>query len=169
MHSAAGIGSSEEREPGTRRPDCGIRQRGVTLIEVVVAIVIVGIAATAILGGMGMITQRGAEAMTRQQAVAVAEAYLEEIMLQPVAFPGGTVPTTRDKLNDEDQYDGLNEIPYDQYGTAIPNLTGYNVRVAVTQTTALTGISAANARQINVTVTDPNGVTVVLTGYRANY
>jgi hypothetical protein len=36
-------------------------------------------------------------------------------------------------------------------------------------TTALTGITAANARQITVTVADPNGATVVLTGYRANY
>jgi MSHA pilin protein MshD len=145
-------------------------QRGVTLIEVVVAIVIVGIAATAILGGMGMITQRGAEAMTRQQAVAIAEAYLEEIMLQPVAPPGGTPQTTRATWNYEDQYNNLsNQGAFDQTGTAIPNLGSYNVSVAVTQTTALTGISAANAREIDVTVTDPNGVTVVLTGYRANY
>jgi hypothetical protein len=43
------------------------------------------------------------------------------------------------------------------------------VSVAVTQTTALTGIAAAQARQINVIVADPNGVTVVLTGYRANF
>jgi hypothetical protein len=39
----------------------------------------------------------------------------------------------------------------------------------VTQTTALTGIAAAQARQINVTVTDPNGAVVMLTGYRANF
>ena len=61
------------------------RERGVTLIELVAAITIVAIAATAVLGAISMIMTRGADAMARQQAVAVAEAYLEEIMLQPVA------------------------------------------------------------------------------------
>jgi MSHA pilin protein MshD len=146
------------------------RQSGVTLIEVVVAIVIVAMAATAILGAMASITMRGAETMVRQQAVAVAEAYLEEILLQPVAFPGGVVPTTRATFNDEDQYNALSDVgAHDQFGNAIAFLSGYNVSVAVTQTTALTGIAAAQARQINVTVTDPNGVTVRVTGYRANY
>jgi MSHA pilin protein MshD len=146
------------------------RQSGVTLIEVVVAIVIVAMAATAILGAMASITMRGAQTMVRQQAVAVAEAYLEEILLQPVAFPGGTVPTTRATFNDEDQYNGLNDAgAHDQFGNAIAFLSGYNVNVAVTQSTALTGIAASQARQINVTVTDPNGVAVRLTGYRANF
>ena len=141
------------------------RERGVTLIEVVVAI-----AATAILAAMASITMRGAETMVRQQAVALAEAYLEEILLQPVASPGGTAPTSRANFNDEDEYNGLNDVgARDQYGNAIAYLTGYTVSVAVTQTTALTGIAAAKARQINVTVTDPNGVTVMLTGYRANF
>jgi MSHA pilin protein MshD len=145
-------------------------QRGVTLIEVVVAIVIVAMAATAILGAMASITMRGAEIMVRQQAVAVAEAYLEEILLQPVASPGGAAPATRASFNDEDEYNGLSDVgAHDQFGNAITSLSGYNVSVAVAQTTALTGIAAAQARQINVTVTDPNGVTVRLTGYRANY
>jgi MSHA pilin protein MshD len=147
------------------------RQRGVTLIELVVAIVIVSIAAVAILGAISWTLQRGAEAMVRQQAVAVAEAYLEEIMLQPVAAPTGAgTPTGRASFNDEDEYNGLSDVgAYDQYGNAIPSLTAYNVSVSVAQTTALTGITAANARQITVTVADPNGATVVLTGYRANY
>jgi MSHA pilin protein MshD len=145
-------------------------QCGVTLIEVVVAIVIVAMAATAILGAMASITMRGAEIMVRQQAVAVAEAYLEEILLQPVASPGGAAPATRASFNDEDEYNGLSDVgAHDQFGNAITSLSGYNVSVAVTQTTALTGIAAAQARQINVTVTDPNGVTVRLTGYRANF
>src|SRR5580692_8434216 len=155
---------------GDTQRTCERRQSGVTLIEVVVAIVIVAMAATAILGAMASITMRGAETMVRQQAVAVAEAYLEEILLQPVAFPGGAVPTTRATFNDEDEYNGLNDVgARDQFGNAIAYLSGYTVSVAVTQTTSLTGIAAAQARQINVTVADPNGVTVRLTGYRANF
>ena len=145
-------------------------QRGVTLIELVIAITIVGIAATAVLGAISAITTRGAVAMARQQAVAIAEAYLEEILLQPVAFPGGTVPASRASFNDVDQYNGLQDVgARDQYGTAIANLSGYTVNVAVTQTTALTGIGASAARRIDVTVTDPTGTSVALSGYRTNY
>ncbi len=148
------------------------RQRGVTLVELVVAIVIVSIAAVAVIGAISWTMQRGAESMVRQQAVAIAEAYLEEIMLQPIAVPTGATTTglSRGSFNDEDEYNGLsNTGAYDQYGNAIASLSGYNVSVSVAQTTALTGITAANARQITVTVADPNGATVVLTGYRANY
>jgi MSHA pilin protein MshD len=164
MSASALTGKRPARTP---RP----RQRGVTLIELVLAIVIVSIAAVAILGAISWTMQRGAESTVRQQAVAVAEAYLEEILLQPVAAPTGAgTPATRASFNDEDEYNGLSDIgAHDQSGNAIAYLTGYNVSVAVTQTTALTGITAANARQINVTVTDPTGTTVVLTGYRANY
>ena len=155
------------RTPRTPRT----RQRGVTLVELVVAIVIVAIAAVAIVGSISWTLQRGAESMVRQQAVAVAEAYLEEILLQPVAAPAGACTSCgRGSFSYEDQYNGLSDTgAYDQYGNAIASLSGYNVSVSVAQTTALTGITAANARQITVTVTDPNGATVVLTGYRANY
>jgi MSHA pilin protein MshD len=148
------------------------RQRGVTLVELVVAIVIVSIAAVAVIGAISWTMQRGAESMVRQQAVAVAEAYLEEILLQPVAVPTGAVATTNRALfSYEDEYNGLSDTAgaVDQYGSPITSLSGYNVSVSVVPTTALTGITAANARQITVTVADPNGATVVLTGYRANY
>lgn len=147
------------------------RQRGLTLIELVVAITIVAIAATAVLGAMSMITQRGAETMVRQQAVAIADAYLEEILLQPVVPPSGAaVPTSRANFNDVDEYNGLLDVgAQDQFGNALANLTAYTVRVSVVATSALPGITSANARRIDVSVTDPNGVTVTLSGYRTNY
>jgi MSHA pilin protein MshD len=147
-----------------------VRERGVTLIELVVAITIVALAAAAILYAMSSITTRGVDAMVRQQAVAIAEAYLEEILLQPVASPGGAAPTSRDSFNDVDEYNGLHDVgACDQYGNPIAALASYTVNVAVSQTTALTGITAANARRIDVTVTDPTGQNVMLTGYRANF
>jgi len=145
--------------------------RGVTLIELVAAITVIAIAATAILYAMSSITVRGADALVRQQAVAIAEAYLEEILLQPVAAPtSGATPTSRASFNDVDEYNGLHDVgACDQYGNPIAALANYTVSVAVSQTTALTGISAANARRIDVTVVDPTGQTVMLTGYRANF
>ncbi len=144
--------------------------RGLTLIELVVAITIVAIAATAVLGALSAITARGANTMVRQQAVAIAEAYLEEILLQPVASPGGAAPTSRANFNDVDEYNGLLDVgACDQYGNPLPGLSGYTVSVAVVQTAALTGIAAANARRIDVSVTDPTGVLVTLSGYRTNF
>ena len=146
-------------------------QRGVTLIELVVAITIVAVAAVAILGALSFITSRGADTMIRQQAVAIADAYLEEILLQPVAAPSGAAtPTSRASFNDVDEYNGLVDVgAYDQFGNALPSLAAYTVSVAVVQTSALPGISAANARRIDVTVTGPAGISVLLSGYRTNY
>jgi MSHA pilin protein MshD len=149
-----------------RRP-----QRGVTLIELVVAITIVAIAAVAVLGALASITTRGANTMVRQQAVAIADAYLEEILLQPVTPPSGAAtPTSRANFNDVDEYNGLLDVgARDQFGNALAPLSNYTVSVAVVPTAALPNITAANARRIDVSVTDPTGLTVVLSGYRANY
>jgi len=145
------------------------RERGVTLIELVMAITIVSIAATAVLAAMSAISGRSANVMVRQQAVAVAEAYLEEILLKPVANPGGTV-TTRSTFDKVDDYNGLSDVgAHDQFGNAIPYLTGYNVNVAVSQSSALGGIAASATRRIDITVTTPTGLSVLLTGYRTNY
>jgi MSHA biogenesis protein MshO len=99
--------------------------RGLTLIELVVAITIVAIAATAVLGALSTITARGANTMVRQQAVAIAEAYLEEILLQPVAAPVGVpTPTLRANFNDVDEYNGLVDVgACDQYGNPLPGLS----------------------------------------------
>ena len=63
-------------------------QRGMTLIELVMTIVILGIAAAALFSAMAAITGHSADPMLRQQSLAIAEAYLEEITLQ--AFPAST-------------------------------------------------------------------------------
>ena len=42
------------------------RQRGVTLVELIIAITIVSIAATTILGTMGTVASRSADAMVQQ-------------------------------------------------------------------------------------------------------
>jgi MSHA pilin protein MshD len=145
-------------------------QRGVTLVELTVAITIVAIAGAAVLGALSFITSRGADTMVSQQAVAIADAYLEEILLQPVAAPSGVpTPTLRANFNDVDEYNFVDYGAYDQTGTALAGLSAYTVRVAVVQTSALSGITAANARRIDVTVTGPGGVSVLLSGYRTNY
>ena len=67
------------------------RQQGMTLVELVISIVIIGISAAALYSAMAAITGRSADPMLRQQSLAIAEAYMEEISLQAFAALGGGV------------------------------------------------------------------------------
>lgn len=147
------------------------RQRGVTLIELVVAITIVAIAVGGVLGAISAISSRSADAMVQQQAIAIAQAYLDEILQRWVVDPNGTPPNTgRGSWDTVDEYNGLVDVgAHDQYGNAIAALAAYTVTVAVTPTAALSGIGSAAARRIDVTVAYPPNGTVVLSGYRTNY
>jgi MSHA pilin protein MshD len=147
------------------------RQRGVTLIELVVAITIVSIAVGGVLGAISAFSSRSADAMLQQQAIAIAQAYLDEILQRWVVDPNGTPPNTgRGSWDTVDQYNGLSDVgARDQYGNAIAALAGYSVSVAVTPSGALPGVASASARRIDVTVTHAPNVTVVLTGYRTSY
>jgi MSHA pilin protein MshD len=145
--------------------------RGVTLIELVVAITVVAIAVTAILGAIGAIALRSADAMVQQQAIAIAQAYLDEITQRWVVDPNGAQPNTgRASWDLVDEYNGLADTgAHDQFGNAIGGLSGYNVSVSTTSTSGLGGVPSAAARRIDVTVTySPNG-SVTLSGYRTNY
>ena len=83
-------------------------QRGVTLVELVIAITVVAISVATILGVIGAISSRSADAMVQQQAVAVAQAYLDEILQRWVVDPNGTPPNTgRGSWDLVDQYNGL--------------------------------------------------------------
>jgi MSHA pilin protein MshD len=147
------------------------RHRGVTLIELVVAITIVAIAATTVLGAMAAIASRSADAMMQQQAIAIGQAYLDEILQRWVVDPNGTPPNTgRGSWDLVDQYNGLVDVgARDQFGNAITSLGAYTVSVATFATSALAGVPAAAARRIDITVSySPNG-SVTLSGYRTNY
>jgi MSHA pilin protein MshD len=147
------------------------RQRGVTLIELVVAITVVAIAVGGVLGAIAAISSRSADAMVQQQAISIAQAYLDEILQRWVVDPNGAPPNTgRGSWDTVDQYNGLADVgAHDQYGNAIAALSGYNVSVAVTASGALGTLSSAAVRRIDVTVSHAPNVTVVLTGYRTNY
>lgn len=62
------------------------RQRGLTLLEQVVFIMIVGIAAAGIVGAIGYATRASVEPMIQKQALAIAEALLEEVQLMPFTY-----------------------------------------------------------------------------------
>jgi MSHA pilin protein MshD len=146
------------------------RHRGATLVELVVAITIVAIAVTTILGAFAAVATRSADAMMQQQAIAIAESYLSEILQRWVVDPNGTPPNTgRASWDLVDQYNGLVERPHDQFGNAIASLSSYTVSVSTSQSSALAGVPAAAARRIDITVSYPPSASVILSGYRTSY
>jgi MSHA pilin protein MshD len=153
------------------RGSTGHWQRGFTLVELIVAITIVAIAATTILGTMATVSSRSADAMIEQQAIAVGQAYLDEILQRWVVDRNGTPPNTgRGSWDLVDQYNGLSDTgARDQFDNAIAALSAFNVSVSVVPTTALTGIASSAARRVDVTVTRAPNVTVKLSGYRTDY
>jgi MSHA pilin protein MshD len=120
---------------------------------------------------MAAIASRSADSMLQQQAIAIAQAYLDEITQRWVVDPNGTPPNTgRGSWDLVDEYNGLVDVgAKDQFGNAIPALSAYTVSVNVAQSAALPGIAGAAARRIDVTVTTSPNVTVTLSGYRTNY
>ena len=146
------------------------RQAGTTLIELVISIVIVSIAASAVLMAVSMTVGRSADPMLRHQAVAIAEAYLEEISLKSFADPDGVDgEANRTLYDDVDDYHGLVNVgARNQFDAALAGLGDYTVSVTVTQS-ALPSIAASDNYLINVTVTHAANINFTLSAYRPNF
>jgi MSHA pilin protein MshD len=142
-------------------------QSGVTLIELILSMVIISIALVGIFSVINVTVNRSADPVLRNQAIAIAEAYLEEIQLQSYADPNGTnVGEDRTSFDNVNDYNGLNNTgAYSQQGILISSLSGYNVSVTVADQV----VSGLTAKKITVTVTDPGSSSLTLVGYRFNY
>ena len=152
-------------------------QRGISLIELIMFIVIIGAALTGILLVMNQVTGHSADPLIRKQALAVAESMLEEVRLQALSGTAcvGTLGANASRSGassvcDYNGYRTTNGILTFSDNQGIPALAGYNITgVAVTPITTLGGttITAGSGVMITVTVADPTGATVDATGYRA--
>ena len=63
-----------------------LRQRGLTLIELIVFIVLVAVAFGALVLSMNQFLLHSADPLLRKQALAIAESLLEEVQLMPFTF-----------------------------------------------------------------------------------
>lgn len=147
------------------------RQSGTTLIELVIAIVIISIAASAILMALSTSLAQSADPMVRHQAVAIAEAYLEEIALRSFDDPDGVDgEASRDLFDDVDDYNGLvDNGARNQFDAAIADLSDYTISVAVTPSSALPSIASTNLYLITVTITHAANINFTVSAYRANF
>jgi len=148
-------------------------QRGFTLIELVIFIVIVGVGLAGILSVIQTTVKSSADPLVRKQGVAIAESLLEEILLKDYSAPSDRVAlaadTTRADFNNVSDYDGYSTSAgiVDQAGEAVAGLTRYNISPAVTVLPA-SDFTGADVKKVTVSVTAP-GVVITLSGYRGNY
>ena len=139
-------------------------ERGVTLVELVVAIVVIAIAGAALSGTLAYLNGTGNTSILQVQAQSIANAYLNEIAGKNFVPDG--VEATRLLFDDVSDYNGLDDaVATDEFGNAAGN---FRVRVSVVPG-ALNGLPAAAVRRIDVTVDYGAGASVVATGYRTNY
>ena len=62
------------------------RSRGITLVELIVFIVIVSVAVTGVLTALDIANRASTDPMIQKQALAIGEALLEEVQLQPFTY-----------------------------------------------------------------------------------
>ncbi|MFA6120272.1 MAG: prepilin-type N-terminal cleavage/methylation domain-containing protein [Sideroxydans sp.] len=159
-------------------------QRGISLIELIIFIVIISVALTGILLVMNQTTAHSADPLIHKQAIAVAESLLEEIELQDytdandgvtTVCPVASAVSVANRATDYhiiDCYKAFNmPSPPGIYAlndgvTPIAGLAGYAANVAIVNE-VLNGV--ASAVRITVTVTDPQGTQIAIDGYRTAY
>ncbi|MHB1543810.1 MAG: prepilin-type N-terminal cleavage/methylation domain-containing protein [Gammaproteobacteria bacterium] len=139
------------------------RQKGFSLVELVITIIVIAIALTAVLLALDAAASSSANPMAVTQAIAIGEAYLEEIQSKSYTPLPCPAPCTRSNYNDVDDYNGLvNTGAQNQFGQPIPGLGAYTVAVTVAPTT----FDGAPAKLISVNVTRGNLADITLASYR---
>jgi MSHA pilin protein MshD len=174
----------------------GRRVRGLTLIELLLFIVVVGIALAALLQVFVTATQASADPMLRRQQLAIAESLLREVELMPFTWcdptdanvakagsaadcatlPEGSGPEAGQTrygpasfFNNVNDYAGFAMAGIrDVTNAAVAGLEGYAATVDVAPA-ALDNVAAGAALRITVTVTAPDGSSLGLQGWRTRY
>jgi len=138
------------------------RQGGFSLVEVIIFLVIMAIALTAVLQAFWLAGSRGATLLVQPQAVAAAQGLLEEMLARAFANPpggyaGGPHAANRHLFDDVSDYDGLimNGLR-DPYGQPMAGLERYQLEVEVLPW-AWAGLGAAQGRLLRVRLSDPAG------------
>ena len=164
----------------TEQTTCRQHQLGLSLVELIMFIIIVSVGIAGILLVMNVSVKSSADPMLRKQAVAMAEAILDEVLAKDYVNPavGGfteSTPSTcpgRPQYDDVDDYNCFSGAPATAVisgtntlgATSIVALSSYSATVSV----APVVVSGATMKKVTVTVTG-GAETIQLFGYRASY
>lgn len=149
-------------------------QHGFTLVELIIAMVIIGISLAAVVGVFNFNAVASARPIVDKQMRAFAEGLMEEIQHQPFSASANGAPSqpcARDSYNDLMDYNGYQQTRLCDINGNDLGLGGMSVLVAVgpaSPAAPLPGVPGADARQIAITVTH-GGDSVRLLGWRTNF
>jgi MSHA pilin protein MshD len=152
-------------EPGRLTPP--LRQRGVTLVELILFIVIVGIAVGGILTVMNLASRASVDPLRRKQALIIAEGLLEEVELakfsycdpaDPDAADADVVKSTADCKSAPEKWGQLDPEPAGS-GRPFDNINDY---VSAPRTWTAAFDSAGKLADANGTALGVNGYTARL-------
>ncbi|TGG92339.1 type II secretion system protein [Natronospirillum operosum] len=179
---------------GVRR----LRHQGVTLIELIIAIVVLGIAAVGILTALGRTTVLNVDPMLRAQGLALAQSFMDEVSSKPFYAPSedprfdenaGANPCPGTDLNslssrvaDLDHVCAYADYNATQHeggltapdGDPVVGLSGYNVRVTVTSnadepfSAPFDGLAPDCMLRVEVIASAPAGADTRLVSYRSS-
>jgi len=151
--------------------------KGFTLVELIILIVVISAALVGVLIVFQNTVRSSADPQEQKQALPIAEALLDEILLASYDPVAGTGPP-RANFNDVDDYavppystaGGMKDIQ----NNPIPGLQDYNVsNVTVTvvtlDDTSGTLPAVTEAKRVTVTVTGPAGFAFSMDGFRLKY
>jgi MSHA pilin protein MshD len=161
-------------------------ERGATLVELVMTIVIISVAIAGVTGAFALIAGRSADPLNQTRAVELAQLYMDEIISKKYdeSTPPGGQPKhsgpcnigsdgseTRSTFDDVDDYDGLNDAPPASASNALNGYGGFSVQVAVSCAgdDAGIGLPSEEAKRVDLTITDPSGQAFVFAAYKANF
>jgi MSHA pilin protein MshD len=143
------------------------KQTGFSLIELIFFIVVVALGLAGILSVMNQTVASSVDPLVRKQALVLADALMEEIMLKANRNPdGGYSGSNRAQFDDVLDYQGYSTccgmVMID--GTPIAGLERYNIKsVTISDVEPVSG--AAVLKQVVVTIDSPQGE-LTLRSYR---
>lgn len=160
------------------------KQLGFSLIELVITIVVLGIALTALSSSLFNAVGKNADPLWQTKATQLSQAYLDEILAmkyqEDSLIEGNTVGTCviggaetgesdRSDFDDVDDYHGLTETArfLDQTSGLASTYSGYNISIQVACVDAQ-GNTSNNSKLIELTVTSPTNESLIFSAYRAD-
>lgn len=177
-----------------KRNSLGAKQKGVTLIELVISIVILSIAVVAVMSSFGYSISHSADPLWRNKTLKLAQLYFDEILAKNFddQTPVGGAPVvvnpncavtylgpdthggsleTREDYNDVDDYNGLSESPpLSLLGSLDSSYDSYSVSVSVIcdgNTVSASGIN--QAKKIMLSITPPGEDAFTFAAYKGNF
>jgi MSHA pilin protein MshD len=157
------------------------RNEGFSLIELVLTIVIIAIALSALASSLFSAVGSNANPLWQAKSTHLAQAYLDEILAmryqEDSALGGGAVETcfetgpevgeNRSSYDDVDDYNGLTETADFLDADASSNYSGYSIVISVA-CVGPTNSASTSSKLITLTITTPTNQSLVFSAFRAD-